>query len=545
MNSSNAARLPLFIGILIVLMGAVALMKGGLLIGKHEGDTLHLMQIVFRMSTGQVPHIDFMTPIGALAFAPIVFFVKQGFGIGISVIYAQILMAVLIAPIVWHVARTRFNQTLGLLFALVIMVMMLALVHGESERAISISMHYNRWAWSAAFVAILTALIPSKGKTGIADGVIVGGMMAVLVMIKMTYFAAFAIPVLVALIVTRQYMATIVSLLTGVGIIAVITMIAGDIYWTAYLTDLITVAGSEVRPQPGEDFVGVISAPAYKGASLLALASVIVLRQSGAKAAGLVLLLLLPGFFYVTFQNFGNDPQWLWVLALILFAWRPAADVVNSYGWNMRQAVNITGAMALAFGMPSFFNLAFSPFRHIAIDATEYAPLLPRGGRHSDIQTNEVRAMRVDARVAWDGEGSGLEAYKEAADRDDLTTFMGETFEYCSIELGLSAFFDAITQDLENSGWADGRKLFAADLFSSYWLFGNLTPVDGGAPWYYGGLPGYEDADLLLVPICPLAYDVHGQVLEAIQEVGTDDLTEVRRTPLYILYEKGGAQSEG
>ncbi|MEZ5768654.1 MAG: hypothetical protein R3D80_14050 [Paracoccaceae bacterium] len=36
----------------------------------------------------------------------------------------------------------------------------LALVYGGTDPAISMSMHYNRWAWAAAFVAVALAVLP-------------------------------------------------------------------------------------------------------------------------------------------------------------------------------------------------------------------------------------------------------------------------------------------------------------------------------------------------------------------------------------------------
>ena len=72
---------------------------------------------------------------------------------------------------------------------------------------------------------------------------------------------------------------------------------------------------------------------------------------------------------------------------------------------------------------------------------------------------------------------------------------------------------------------------------SSIWLFGDFAPVPGGSPWYYGGLPGIENADYLLVPLCPIIPQVRRMILEAI-EAADVALDEIRRTPLYILYEK-------
>lgn len=525
---------------LLAYLGGIGVAKGGFFLGKHEGDTLHFLQIVMRMEAGQVPHLDFMTPLGGLAFAPFAWVMGMGVTAGAAILWTQVLAAAVILPAVWWVGWTRLTTPLALLFSLVTMVLMLALVHGEAERTISISMHYNRWAWAAAFVAILVALLPPRGsKSGVVDGVIVGAVLSALVLIKVTYFVAFAGPIALALAMTGQRRALVWSVLTGIGIAAAVTLWLGPGYWLAYLADLMTVRGSEVRPQPGEDLNAVIVAPLYKGASLLAVFSVILLRQAKADTAGLILLLLVPGFFYVTYQNFGNDPQWLYLLPILIFAFRPGPELRGMFGWHLRHAMNIAGAMALAFAMPSFFNLAFSPSRHFTKDVSEFVPLVTGDPRLADLQLAEVRAMRVDGRVALDGDGSGLEAYRDRADRDDPATFMGETIAYCSTELGLTAFMEAIARDLDAAGLSKGRSAFAADLFTSYWLFGDLEPVPGGAPWYYGGLPGYEAADYLLVPFCPLAVDVQKQILDQITEMGTDGLTEVRRTPLYVLYAKG------
>jgi len=538
MTKSNTTALAAFLIALLVALGGVAVLKGGLYIGKHEGDTLHLMQIVFRMADGQIPHKDFMTPIGALAFWPIAMLVKAGAGIGMAILWSQVIAAAIFVPIVVWVSWSRLSPWISGLFGLVIMVLLLALVHGEAQRSVSISMHYNRLAWAAAFVAIVMAMIPpARGKNAGLDGVIIGAMLSVLVLIKMTYFVAFVLPVLIALLMTGQRRTALVAFVTGIAMAVLITIFAGFDYWLAYAQDLLTVAGSEVRSAPGEPLTAVMGAPAYLGGSLVALAGVIFLRKAKVEAGGLILLLLIPGFFYVTYQNFGNDPQWLLLLAVLLLALREhASDVVDSRGWNMRSAIGVTAAMALSLAAPSFFNLAYSPFRHMNTDVAKYAPILPRGGVHTDLQGADLRVNRVDARVAVDGQVAEIPTY---AERDDPIEFQGEVIATCSVELGLPKIMDAIVRDLEGAGLADGKSLFAADLFSSHWLFGDLEPLAQGAPWFYGGVPGLKDADYLLVPLCPVAQDVQGQILEVIDgliEVDKIAVTEIRRTDLYILY---------
>jgi len=215
--------------------------------------------------------------------------------------------------------------------------------------------------------------------------------------------------------------------------------------------------------------------------------------------------LLLPGFFYVTYQNYGNDPQWLALLAILLLALRPEPEKVlrNGFGWPLREALGVVAAMALALSVASYANLAYSPLRHLRADPADYEPLLPRAERHADLQMRSLRFNRVEARVPLDGLGAGLERDRAQAERDAPPRFMGEELEECSLERGVLAVMDAVARDLEAAGLAEGRSALVTDLLNSFWLFGALEPLEGGAPWQYSGLPGWEDADYLLVPRCP------------------------------------------
>jgi len=536
MSRSNPTVLFGFFVAVIAAMCGAALLKGGLYLGKHEGDTFHLLQIVFRMADGQVPHLDFMTPIGIMAFAPIALFVKIGYGAGISIILGQLLVSIVLLPAVWWVAHSRMQGLLPYLFGLFVLVLATALVHGEAQRSVSISMHYNRWAWAAAFIAISAAVIPTIDRARpMADGVIIGLAMSFLLLTKITYFAAFAMPVLIAMLLRGSYRMLLVSALSGMIAAALVTMIAGVDFWQAYLRDLLIVARSDIRSNPSEAFGAVVGAPAYLGASLILIAGVILLRQSREAVGGLVLLLLVPGFFYVTYQNSGNDPQWLLLLGVLLIAFLPELGLRNGFGWDMRSALKVTAAIALAMAAPSFFNLAYSPFRHLNVDVEKYTPILPRSAQHADLFATKLRAIRTDTSVPLDIVGTGLEAYEYMVERPEPIVFHGAVLAQCELTLGMSAWFDVITADLENAGLSGDKSIFAADLFSSHWLFGDFKPLAGGAPWYYGGLPGIGAADYVLVPLCPIIPEVRRMILETIEnnDIG---LTEVRRTSLYILY---------
>ncbi|QQA41650.1 DUF2029 domain-containing protein [Pelagovum pacificum] len=541
----KAGRLAGLTFIFVALLGGISIAKGGYYFGKHEGDTLHFIDIVMRMAAGERAHLDFMTPIGVLAFAPVAALVSAGMGIGKAILWSQLFVAVLLAPAAWWIAARRLTGGVAILFVLFVSVLTLALVHGEAEPALSISMHYNRWSWAMTFVLVIAALVPPKaGRGAAADGIIIGLLVAALVMIKVTYVVAFVVPVVLGLVRTGQQRTLLVALVAGAFAALIATLWLGLGHWAAYIGDLREVSASTVRPQPGLPFSGVLTAPLYVGASLTALAAVIVLRQAGQDIAGLLVLLLVPGFFYVTYQNFGNDPQWLLLLGVLMLAFVSTMpeEGENSFGLQHRAAAAGLAAIALTFAAPSFFNLAYSPFRHFFVEAEDYAPVIPGAPESADLFAAAVRAEDPAVRVPLIAPGLGLTEEAPLGDEDEPgpntpVTFMGEEFAACTLDGGMIAMFDAVAADLDAAGYG-GRTLFAADLLSTYWLYGDLEPLPGAAPWYYGALSGYEAADLLFVPTCPIVGRVRREILEAIEAQGTEELTEVRRTEAYVLYER-------
>lgn len=534
MSRSGTGSVAALMAFAVLALGGAPLLKGALYLGKHEGDAMHLADLVLRMAGGQWPHLDFMTPIGVLAIAPIALFVKAGAGLGHAILYAQILVALTLFLPALYVARTRLSGVWPYAYGVFVMLLCLALVHGEAQGAISISMHYNRWAWAVAYVIIpLAVLRPIGTARPWLDGTLIGLGLAALILTKVTYFVALFPGILVALLARRNGAAMLSAMLAGLAVAAVFTLAAGPNFWPAYLKDLLTVATSAERQAPGETFGNVIAAPLYAGGSFALIAAVIFLRQSGRMAEGLALLVLMPGFFYIAYQNFGNDPQWLYLLGLLIFVLRPEPGLRNGLGWDLRNALSHLGALTLAFGAPSALNLGFSPFRHLAIDTEDTAPLLPALAEHGDIRTVKQRLYTADKKLPYDAPGEPFAAYRTSAKREDPTFLNGEALPECTLEGGTAAWFELVTADLEAAGYG-GSRVIGTDLFSAYWMFGNFQSVKGAAPWYYGGVPGVENADYIVVPLCPMAPKLRYQMLKALDEEGWV-LRELRRTELYIL----------
>ncbi|TMV94796.1 DUF2029 domain-containing protein [Thioclava sp. BHET1] len=545
---ADPARLIAAMVVLVIALAALPLLKGALIIDKHEGDTLHLSDIVLRMADyGQWPQLDFMTPLGLLAVWPIALFVKAGWGVGMAFVAAQTAVAVILLGPILRAALSRFPGWTAWAYAAFCVVLILALVPGEANAALSVSMHYNRWAWAVAYVALPLAILEPLGRRRPwTDGALIGLAFAALVLIKITYAAALFPAVLLALILRRDFKAIAAAVLWGGGVMALVTVMMGVAYWPAYLHDLLTVAGSTTRAAPGMALPGVIAAPAYLGGTIALLASVIFLRQAGRMREGLVLLVLAPGFVYVTYQNFGNDPQWLILAGLLAISLRPEGAVRNALGWPLRQALLVVGVAMLAFGLPTVVNLAWSPMRLYAADAKGKVPFLTHQAQGRDLLISPLRMYRV--MMSEDANGPG-EPYADFADRykqpkeeaaegepkdDALLEINGIPLPACSLSTGYNAWFESAAQKLMQGGYG-GSSIFVTDLFSALWLYGNFKPLEGGAPWYYSGTPGLKNADYVLVPLCPTFVSRRDEILRTIQKEGwTLDL--VARSRIYLLF---------
>ncbi|PKP69389.1 MAG: hypothetical protein CVT82_11055 [Alphaproteobacteria bacterium HGW-Alphaproteobacteria-4] len=520
---------------LIVLMGGAMLLKGGLYLGKHEGDTLHLADMVLRMAeAGQWPHLDFTTPIGVLALAPIAFFVWLGAGLGHAVIWAEVAVAlVLLAPLA-RAAASRFEATGALAYGAYVVVLCLALVHGEAEASVSLSMHYNRWAWAVAYIIVPLAVLPGAGEPRPwLDGALIGFGMAALALIKVTFFAGLAPAILLAFAARGEGRAFLAALFAGLSVVALVTVLAGAAFWPAYLDDLLSVVTTGSRIVPGMSLVAVVGAPAFLGASLVLVATIIFLRQSDRLSEGLLLLLLAPGFFVITWQNYGNDPQWLVLVAAFALQLRPDPYRHNGLGMPLKASLTTAAVAALAFATPSIFNLSFSPFRQAFASASGMVPLLSARPEHADLLVHEARLYRVNSLQPLDLPGLPYAAFRTRADRDEPVPLNGETLPECELQAGYSAWFETAAADLEEAGFA-GKRILVADLFSSLWLYGPFPPLQGGAPWLYGGAPGIDAAEFVLVPLCPTTLRSRNDMLAALSETGWT-LTEARRSATYVL----------
>ncbi len=530
---NSVAFMAIFGGIWAVFAG-LGLLKGGLYLGKHEVDALHVLDILARLDLGQRIHQDFQTPIGLIAFAPIRLFMHMGMGAGMAFIAAQTLVGLLLLPAIYRVVSSRMTFGIGCFFGLAVLTLAMAMVHGGSDPASSISMHYNRWAWAIGFVVIAAAVLPARrSQRQSLDGVIIGTGLGVLACLKVTYFVGFFPGVIVALILHRQFRAIFAGLVAGLAVAALVTLWQGVDFWLAYMHDLQTVASSKIRPYPGAKIGDLIGGAKGMAITAAVLAAVMFLRQAGRETTVIALVLLLPGFYYVTYQNFGNDPIWLVLLACLIWSSRPRSDRRNGAGIELRSALNVVVFVALAVVSPAFVNLLKSPLAHFAVDTSKYHRFT---ARFEDVQTANLRSYKIEGAVPLDGANSGLEAYAVLAERPEPDQINGVVLGACQVRLGMVSVFEEIGKSLAEQGLVKDQNLYVADITSAHWMYSDALPPVGSAPWYYGDLSGIEAADLLVVPVCAVHQAQRGRILKSIAERDDILLEELAQTPLYRLF---------
>lgn len=537
MKQINSILLFTILFVATVIFSGLTLAKGGLYLGKHESDILHLLDILQRMRLGYDIHVDFETPLGIMSFAPILWVSNFGFDLGMGFAGAQLGLALLLLPALWWIGVSRLGAVGAVFFGISILAIATAMVDGQTDASSSISVHYNRWSWALALTALAMAVIQPQDKSKhrpLFEGIVIGLFMAILALMKVTYFVGFALPIVAGLLVYKNYRALAVAFATGIIVAALTTVLIGFDFWGAYLGDLLRVSASENRPYPGVSLSDLVASPRFLAISAVAFMGCVTLRQSGQNREAVLLLLCFPGFYYVTFQNYGNDPVWLVFLVVFLMTNRPEREVRNGLGWEVRGAAAVFAGIALALFAPIYLNIFTSHLHHFSVNTKNYAPFLPDVA--SDIQTANVRSKQVTVIRRLKAEESGLQGFITEEDGKLPFELAGLSFPDCQLKVGAVATVLAIGSELKSIVPAQGSSLFVADVNSPHWTVAGMLPAQGSAPWFYGGIPGFENAEYLLVPKCPAMLSVRNAILKSILELDATSFEPVLETPLYGFF---------
>lgn len=506
MRAAHPGRILIVLACLWAGLALLSGWRGGMYFLSFETDMAHLVQILLRLEAGQQVHVDFSTPLGAWGFWPIQALMATGLGMGKAMVWSQALVALLVLPGLWWAAASRLPRAIAIAFGAAVLVIIMALTHGDTNSSVTFAMHYNRWCWAILMPALVVALLPfrTNGRALLIDGVVVGTSMVALAMIKASFFVAFAPAVILGLILQRSLRGLGLALGIGAVAIGVLTLVHGMSFWQAYMDDLLAVAASDLRTAPGDSLSELVGSPRHVMSTLVLIAAVLVLRRAQADGAALLLIVMAPGAYYATFQNYANDPIWLIVVALVVLA---AAD---SARLSQRRAIAVAAAVIV---LPVMINFTLSLARHAFQPPGGFRPLMAAPARHSDVQIATARTRDMIFTMK--------DSPTAAPDM-----FQGRPLPACELSGGFVAHAEAVIKELSAQGIT--RQPFVADLFMPHWMLAGWAALDGGQPWYYGGLPGIEAAEHVLVPDCPVSTKARETVLQALEDRGLTFETPTR-----------------
>ncbi len=490
-----------------------------------------MLDATLRMASGELPHIDFMTPIGILGFAPVAGFLALGFAVGKATLLADAAMLALMLPVIWWIAVTRLSRGQAYYFGIVMVITMMAVVYGGGSSTISLSMYYNRWGWSITFLllmAILFAPHKNMGEKWIAP-LVIGLSMAALAMLKMTFFVPLLPVVIIILLAQKQGMLLLKAM--GVGLLVGVALLGwlGLDFFLAYFDDLLVLTRPEsARVNTGVGISDVAGSPDTIVSSIILFAALVIFRKSARMHQGLVVLVLAPAFTYITYQNWGNDPKWLHLMVLYIWANLPDAGAKPVFGLPARQGGLVLIVASITFIFPSVFSMATTPFRVLVTAEDEaFAKVELRGGV-SDIWLPELRVSDIygeQAIAGWPDLEPDLEPL----------VINGYTFPMCRLSQTLVAQFAGMAKQIEALDAVRGQPVLVADVLNFMWLMGDVGRVPGAAPWYYGDDAGLEGAAFLAVPLCSGKLDLRSAMIDQVEAHGYG-LEETYRSELMVLY---------
>ncbi len=492
---------------------------------------MHMLDATLRMASGELPHLNFMTPIGILGFAPVAGFLALGFTVGKATLLAGAAMLAIMLPAIWWVAATRLSRGQAYYFAVVMVVTMMAVVYGGGSSSISLSMYYNRWGWGIAFLLLMTILFQPRrllGESWVAP-LVIGLSMAALAMLKMTFFVPL-LPVVVLLLLAQKQGKLLLKA-AAVGLLAGVLLLGwlGLDFFLAYFDDLLVVTRPEsARVNTGASLSDVAASPKTLISSVIIFAALVMFRKSGRMHQGLVVLILAPAFTYITYQNWGNDPKWLHLIVLYVWANLPDEKAKPVFGLPARQGGLALIVAAITFIFPSIFSMATTPFRvAVAANTKGYTKLELNGGV-SDIWLPERRLsdiMGLQAISGWPTLTPDLEPL----------VINGYTFPDCKLRNTLVAQFAGMATQIEALEAVRGQPVLVADVLNFMWLMGDVGRVPGAAPWYYGDDSGLDGAAFIAVPLCPAKPELRTAMLGQVETRGYG-LVETYRSELMVLY---------
>jgi hypothetical protein len=241
---------------LAVLLGFVAVLAGIL---RWTGssfqtdmawDAIIMLEAGTRWLQGQIPHVDYLSPIGILPTWLMSVALRLSRGTAHALAYAPLLVVFPVAIAGWWVAQRRLSAWLSLGFAGFLAALVTAtrplpfgmLPYPVEFMHTSYAMAYNRLGWALLIILVLQQFVPARARAAAPasrlEAAGAGAVCVLLLLTKVNYAAAAAGVVLVGLVIARPTRGATVALLVGavaaVGLAIVLLRFHPGAWWREF-----------------------------------------------------------------------------------------------------------------------------------------------------------------------------------------------------------------------------------------------------------------------------------------------------------------------
>lgn len=508
MPDTKALTIAIWLCLLAAFMwlGVVQLGTDGLYIDGYSGDSLFVMDILARIEAGQVPHVDFTLHLGAFPFLLIDAF-NNG-ALAVAFVRGQLAFtAAVLSASIW-IGWTRLDLLGSAVLAIAVLVLGSAL-STELRPEVSLALFYNRWAWALGLLfAVLAFLDRPEGEKRIVDGAAIGALAFLLLGTKITFFVALVPLAALRFAYFRRWAELGVGMASFVVCLAGSAIWLGPAFWAGYVENLAWVATNPIRSNTGRGLNDILTDRTLfpYWAALVGFLFMAFVVDGARRAAALAVLLGV--LLFIQYQNFGNIPFWILLLAIFSFAFS-----ARSFG----RTASIWMLLGLGFAWLSvgpLTPLAKSTFANAAsAESTNFEPLYQADARFDGIEYLSISFVPMES----------VETHLEKPWHPLLAP--------CRIVEGFARVYQqtgALMAEL-------GGPVLVLDTPSPEWLFGGGPPLQDAAAWNYGSIRGIEHAIAVIIPTCATKPAYQAEMLKEIDRHGFK-LTEVQRTPTAIVY---------
>ncbi|MBR1187570.1 hypothetical protein [Bradyrhizobium sp. AUGA SZCCT0160] len=222
-----------------VLVVAVAAMVHVVPYGRAVWDFVFILDGAYRIGHGQIPHVDFSSPIGALTLY-LTHFAERLFPGGQPFIGLHALAWLMVVP-PFAVIASRIQSPWGFAasFAVLAVVVLVPYTLDSTMLSeISYFATYNRFATAILFLAALWYVLPKAR----GDGVLLGYLLTALIFIKITAAIAMLGLVVTAVLLGRARAAALFAMLFVAAALAGLVELATGGLVSGYLHDIVSMS---------------------------------------------------------------------------------------------------------------------------------------------------------------------------------------------------------------------------------------------------------------------------------------------------------------